>query len=204
MSPPSTSYAFGPKYYLMTNDGLLAVFMDARAALARFLVVRGAQFAEAEDLLQDMYVKLVQQKTGPVAEPRAYLYRTAHNLFLDRHRAAARRHRREEDWSDTRLGQIPDQDTTPSIETILIDRERLKAVTDAIATLPERSIDIFRRYRIDGQSQKAIAIDLGLSVSAVEKHLQRAYRVVLDARQRLDAESEMPQRLGARGNFGDC
>lgn len=187
----------------MTCDGLLAVFMDLRPALARFLVVRGTQVVEAEDVLQELYIKLSEQTTGPVADPRAYLYRMAHNLLLDRHRSAARRHRREEDWLGAQAGTISDKDSQPSIETVLLDRERLKTVTDAIATLPERTVDIFRRYRIDGQSQKAIAIDLGLSLSAVEKHLQRGYRVVLDARRRLDADFEAPQRLAMKGEHRD-
>ncbi len=187
----------------MTCDGLLAVFMDLRPALARFLVGRGAQLGEAEDLLQELYIKLTEQTTGPVADPRAYLYRMAHNLLLDRHRSAARRHRREEEWSGAQADTIPDKDSQPSIETVLLDRERLKAVTDAIGTLPNRTVDIFRRYRIDGQSQKAIANELGLSLSAVEKHLQRGYRVVLDARQRLDADSSTPQRLAMKGKHRD-
>lgn len=188
----------------MTSDGLLAVFMDARLALARFLVVRGAQEGDAEDVLQELYIKLVEQKTGPVSEPRAYLYRMAHNLLFDHHRSAVRRRRREEDWSGGRADAASDKDSQPSIETVLLDRERLKAVTDAIATLPERTQDIFRRYRIDGQSQKAIANELGLSLSAVEKHLQRGYRIVLDARRNIDADSSAPQRLAAKGEHRDC
>ena len=187
----------------MICDGLLAVFMDVRPALGRFLAVRGAQFAEVEDVLQELYIKLAGQTSGPIAEPRAYIYRMAHNLLLDRHRAAARRHRREENWSGTRQGATSDQDASPSVETVLLDRERLKAVTDAIATLPERSIDIFRRFRIDGQSQKAIASDLGISISAVEKHLQRAYRIVLEARQRIDADLSVPQHLALKGKIRD-
>lgn len=187
----------------MTCDGLLAIFMDLRPVLARFLVVRGAQVGEAEDVLQELYIKLTEQTTGPIADPRAYLYRMAHNLLTDRHRSAARRHRREEDWAGVPTGGMPDNDSQPSIETVLLDRERLKSVVDALAVLPERTVDIFQRYRIDGQSQKAIAIALGLSLSAVEKHLQRGYRVVLDAKQRLDADSETPQRLAMKGEHRD-
>lgn len=188
----------------MTNDGLIAVFMDVRPALARFLAARGAQRFESEDILQDLYLKLTEQTTGPVADPRAYLYRMAHNLLLDRHRASSRRHRREAEWTGVLGAQVPERDMQPSVETVLLDRERLKLVTDAIATLPERTVEIFRRYRIDGLAQKIIAAELGLSVSAVEKHLQRAYRTVLDARQRLDADSLAPQRLAVKGEHSDC
>ena len=45
-----------------------------------------------------------------------------------------------------------------------------------------------------GESQRAIGDSLGISLSAVEKHLQRAYRTVTDIRARLDAEIEAPRR----------
>ena len=48
--------------------------------------------------------------------------------------------------------------------------------------MPERTADILRRYRVEGQSQKVIAEQIGISLSAVEKHLQRAYRVLLELR----------------------
>ncbi|WP_138921377.1 sigma factor-like helix-turn-helix DNA-binding protein, partial [Novosphingobium pentaromativorans] len=53
-------------------------------------------------------------------------------------------------------------------------------------TLPDRTAWIFRQYRIEGQSQRDIAHELGISLSAVEKHLQRAYKAVLSLRSRLD------------------
>lgn len=60
--------------------------------------------------------------------------------------------------------------------------------------MPERTAFTFRAVRIDGTPQKDIALQLGISVSAVEKHLQRAYRAVLDIQHRLDAEIERPER----------
>jgi RNA polymerase sigma-70 factor (ECF subfamily) len=52
----------------------------------------------------------------------------------------------------------------------------------------ERTDHIFRRHRVEGASQKEIAKELGISLSAVEKHLQKAYRALIDLRRRLDAE----------------
>lgn len=177
----------------MTAHLLKSLFMASRPALLRFLRVRGASAEEAEDLVQDLYVKLDSQPISSVAEPRAYLYRMADNLMLDRRRASLRRERREDAWSDN------DSDVTaPSAhvatDDVLIAREQLRLVTAALATLPERTSEIFRRYRIEGERQKAIAADFNISVSAVEKHLQRAYEVVLAAKTCLDAEISPPCR----------
>ena len=187
----------------MSTGGLLAVFATLRPSLARFLAARGAQGADIEDLLQDLYVKLGEAPIGPVAEPRAYIYRTANNLMLDRRRAVLRRTAREEAWTDTGGSVARDVDPAPSPEQRLLARELLSAVSVALAALPERTRDTFLRYRVRGEQQKAIAADLSGSVSAVEKHLQRAYRAVMDARAAFDADLPAPHRLrGERGEHG--
>ena len=47
--------------------------------------------------------------------------------------------------------------------------------------------------------QKEIAVAMGVSLSAVEKHLQKAYRAVIEVQQGLDAEHTQPERLGSEG-----
>ncbi|HTI31025.1 MAG TPA: sigma-70 family RNA polymerase sigma factor [Sphingomonas sp.] len=183
--------------------GLITVFFTLRPALARFLAARGAQSCEVEDLLQELYLKLGEASTGPVAEPRAYLYRTANNLLIDLRRAMARRVARDEAWVDSASAISRDVDPAPSVEEALLARERLDVVSKAMTALPDRTRDIFRRYRLAGEPQKAIAADMAISVSAVEKHLQRAYRAVIDARAAFDADLPAPHRLrGERGEHG--
>jgi RNA polymerase sigma-70 factor (ECF subfamily) len=177
-----------------SDSGLKGAFLQQRPALLRYLAARRLAPDEAQDLLQDLYVKLAAGTPGPVGEPRAYLYRMAENLLLDRRRAASRRSGREQAWTAAQLGGSGDADDRPSAEQVLIGRERLAAVTRALAALPERTSQVFRRYRIDGIAQKEIAAELGISLSAVEKHLQKAYRVVVEAQARLDADSPPPRR----------
>ena len=178
----------------MTAHLLKSLFMASRPALIRFLRMRGASAEEGEDLVQELYLKLDNQSIGPVAEPRAYLYRMADNLMLDRRRASLRRSQREEIWSDNEIG-VTAASTQPPADHALIAQEQLRLVSAALATLPERTVEIFRRFRIEGERQKVIAEDFGISVSAVEKHLQRAYEVVLVVKAQLDAENEHPRRL---------
>ena len=85
----------------MTAQLLKSLFMETRPALLRFMQQRGASADEAEDLIQELYLKLESFRAGPIAEPRAYLYRMANNLLLDRRRSSARRVRLEEQWSDS-------------------------------------------------------------------------------------------------------
>ena len=185
----------------MTAQQLKSVFLESRPALLRFLRARGAATDEAEDLLQDLFIKLEVQPTNSIAEPRAYLYRMADNLMLDRRRSAQRRSKREETWLDESQDSAAGARVVAS-DDLLIAQEQLRQVGAALATLPLRTVEIFRRFRLDGERQKIIAADLGISVSAVEKHLQRAYDVVvavkaeagpdadIEARRRLTRESE--------------
>jgi RNA polymerase sigma-70 factor (ECF subfamily) len=176
------------------SGGLLrAALLEHRAALLRYFIARRVPPDEAEDILQDLIVKLASH-AGPVAEPRAYLYRMAENLLLDRIRSEGRRRGREKAWVAAQAGATLDADDRPSPEQVLIARERLALVSAALAALPERTLLVFRRYRIDGVPQRRIADELGISLSAVEKHLQKAYQIVVETRERLDADTHGRQR----------
>lgn len=164
------------------QGGLEAVFLDNRPALLRFLRARGAGEG-AEDLLQELWIKASAGASGPIAEPLAYLYRTANNLMLDRRRAELRGARRDAQWHET-----GDDTAAAESEVRLIARERLQTVEQTLAGLGERTDIIFRRYRLEGVSQRDIATEFGISLSAVEKHLQKAYRALADLRRRLDAD----------------
>jgi len=177
------------------SGGLLrAALLEHRAALLRYFIARRVPPDEAEDILQDLVVKLESHASGPVAEPRAYLYRMAENLLFDRIRSEGRRRGREKAWVAAQAGATLDADDRPSPEQAMIARERLALVSAALAALPERTLHAFRRYRIDGMPQRQIAGELGISLSAVEKHLQKAYQVVVETQQRLDADTHCPQR----------
>jgi RNA polymerase sigma factor (sigma-70 family) len=177
------------------SGGLLRMaLLEHRAALLRYFLARRVPPEEAEDVMQDLVVKLESHVSGPIAEPRAYLYRMAENLLLDRIRSEGRRRGREQAWVAAQAGATLEADDRPSPEQALIARERLALVSAALGTLPERTVQVFRRYRIEGVPQRTIAAELGISLSAVEKHLQKAYQIVVETQKRLDADMHCPQR----------
>ena len=180
----------------MAADGLMAVFMANRAQLVRFLRARGAA-DDAEDIAQDLWVKLSAGGQGPVSDPLGYLYRMADNLMIDRHRSAGRRRRREESWSGD--DDANGASSQPSVERSLLSRERLGTVERALDALGERTSAIFRRFRVEGVGQKQIASEQGISLSAVEKHLRKAYRTLTDLQQEDDGESAPRSRLEIGG-----
>ncbi len=160
----------------MAGDGLAAAFATHRAQLLRYLRARGAG-EEAEDCLQDLWIRVQTVSTDMATDPRAYLYRMAHNLLLDRRRSEIRRGRRDTAYHDD-VQAGGEADEAPAAERILIAREKLRRVEATLRGLGARTDHIFRRHRIDEIPQRDIAAELGLSLSAVEKHLQKAYRAI--------------------------
>jgi RNA polymerase sigma-70 factor (ECF subfamily) len=57
-----------------------------------------------------------------------------------------------------------------------------------LADLGPRVELVFRRFRIEGVGQRLIAEELGVSLTTVEKDLQKAYRAMLALKQSLDTE----------------
>jgi len=182
----------------MSQNGLEAVFMTNRPALLRFFVARGWS-SDADDLLQELWVKVGATDSGPIAEPRAYLFRMADNLILDRRRADQRRTRRDDHWTEATRGTVADISNAPSIERTLIARDQLRRVDQAIDALGERTASIFRSYRIDGLHQREIAAMTGISLSAVEKHLQKAYQAMVNIRREVDADLPSARRRDGEG-----
>jgi len=172
-----------------SGTGLVQLLAGMRSELTRFMLARKCDPAVVEDLLQDLYVKLASTRTGPVRNPRAYLYQMANNLIHDHRRGRLRQEDRDDHWARNRFGHDLTSDPGPSPERTAIDRDELQRVEQALAAIPERTAEILKRYRVDGETQRAIADCLGISLSAVEKHLQRAYRAIMKLRADLDAET---------------
>lgn len=172
---------------MRNSGGLETVFLENRDRLLRFLAAHGAGEG-AEDLLQELWVRISAVPAGPVAQPLAYLYRAANNLMVDRHRALRTAERRDHEWSEATGATVPGVSDMPGGERTLIARERLRQAEAALAALGTRAETVFRRHRLDGVSQREIAMELGVSLSTVESDLRRAYRAMIELRSRLDAE----------------
>ncbi|MEG3089931.1 RNA polymerase sigma factor [Sphingomonas sp. PB1R3] len=156
----------------MSPTGIEAVFLANREKLVRFLAVRGAGDA-AEDLVQDLWVKLAGRMDGPIANPLAYLYRAADMLMVDRYRSRRQAERREQDWVEEQGGAEP-----PAAERALVARQTAERIATTLAALGERPATIFRRVRIEGVPQKRIAEEWGISISTVESDLRLAAQAI--------------------------
>ena len=139
-------------------------------ALRRHFGKRAYQQADVEDLVQNVLVRLaVRGDSLSIEQPEAYLMRTATNVWRDylrkkgthaeaMHEEYVEGHLREENGPDAEL------EGAQAIQAVLV----------ALDELPARTRQVFVLCRVEGLRQKAVARRLGVSVSAVEKHMIRA------------------------------
>jgi RNA polymerase sigma-70 factor (ECF subfamily) len=165
-------------------DGLLSVLEANRDQLLRYLRAQGVSDM-ADDLLQELRIKLLEAPPGPVGAPIGYLHRSLTNLIIDRRRAETQRRKRDEHWAEA-SDLARDLAPSPGPDRQIEGQRTLAAVTQALKALPPRARTVLLRHRVDGETQRSIAASLGISQSTVESDLRAAYLLLHDLRRRLD------------------
>lgn len=163
----------------MPAADLRHAYRQHRAMLLRLLTARTGSSWEADDLLQEMWMKLQPQPGSRIADPKAYLCRMAQNLANDRLRAHQRRATRDRRWSDEMTDFAPHGDAVDAARTAegeLIAREEVATVAAAIADLPEAARRTLELHKLEGLSHAETAARLGISRSGVEKNMALAMR----------------------------
>ena len=132
--------------------------------------------------MQDIYVRLSgREQPADIQNPMAYLYRLGSNLMLDRLRGERRTAHRDGAWLDiqtTRVG-AHEISSEPSAETAVAARQRLALLTEALKELSPQTQRIFRMHKFEGLSHPEVAAAIGISRSAVEKHMMAALKHLL-------------------------
>lgn len=163
------------------EQSIAAILLSQRPRIVQFLRLRGAGDA-AEDLYQQLWMRLSHRNDDAIADPLSYVMRAANNLMLDRYRSHRQRDLRDAAWGDL-MAQAE-----PSAENRVIAQQQLQWLDRAITAVGERPAQIFRRFRLDGASQKDIAAELGVSLSTVEADLRKVYAAIAATRRQFDAQ----------------
>jgi len=140
------------------------------AELRRFLRHRTGSDAEADDLLQEVFLRVLRQPNGlcGIDNRRAWLFHAARNLLIDRLRLA--------------------KDQVPLPEDLAAEAEEVPAPVDglsqclprALAELSSEDREAITLCDIQGMTQQDYARHIGLSLPAAKSRVQRA-RVRLKA-----------------------
>lgn len=160
--------------------GLASLFGNHRAELLRFLAARCGDAIEAQDLLQELWLKASAHPGGPIANPRAYLFRMANNLVLDQRRARMRAMRRDHAWVEETGGGaiLPEDRSDPALpaDEDIARRQEVELLRRAISGLPPGARQALQLVRLEGLPQSEAATVMGISRSGIEKHLAVAMK----------------------------
>ena len=136
------------------------------AELRGFLTRQTASPAQAEDILQETFLRAVVEgsKFCELENPRAWLFRVARNQFIDYTLRV-----------DSKLttSEVPEDladkfDEIPAVQTLDV------CLPKALAKLNDDDRQIIEHCDLDGQSQSDFAENNGLSLVATKSRIQRA------------------------------
>ncbi|GAB4264278.1 MAG: RNA polymerase sigma factor [Pararhodobacter sp.] len=165
-----------------SDEALLGRYARGDAQAARLLVERLSprvfrlarrllqDEAEAEDVTQEAMLRLwriAPKWQAGVAQPSTWLHRVAVNLATDRLR------RRKGVALDA--VEEPDDPAPGAVET-LIATDRMRALDEALAQLPDRQRVAVVLRHLEGLSNPDIAASMGIGVEAVESLTARGKR----------------------------
>lgn len=153
------------------RDELIQAFLTHYDTL-RARVERRVRSPElAADIVQDCYLRIVEHDPAVrIDNPLAFLHRVIGNLTIDRLRELEVRTRGTE--TDEPSAEIADH--APGNEAILLGRQRLALLMQAVDELPPRCREVFILRKLRHLEYDDIAHRMGISRNMVEKHLRKA------------------------------
>lgn len=161
-----------PKRQSLTNpvdraQTLTALVREHDRMLHAFLLARVRDEQEAREIAQEAYVRMLKlEQPGAVSFMRAYLFKTASNIAIDRARMRIVRERHAE------VIEEPVDELSP--ERYALGREEIDILRAALVELPPKTRRAFLLYRLEGRTVEEIGRQLGLQPRMVWRHLSRA------------------------------
>ncbi len=122
--------------------------------------------------MQEAFVRMQEycQRGGQVRQPEGFLVRTVLRLAIN-----ARRDEHRDLYADENVEELTlVLDTNPMPDEVLACDQCLERMRNALDAVSRRTRDVFFMHRLDGLSYAQIAQQMGLSISAIEKHMASA------------------------------
>lgn len=127
----------------------------------------------AYDIIQEAYAKTLEKsKKIAIENERAFLYKVAKNIIIDEVRKNDKISTIDHEY-DSFTSPIKEQP-----EEIAIKDNYYKSLMNEVDTLPLRTKEAFIFNVIDGYTRKETALMMNITISAVDKHIQRASKLL--------------------------
>ena len=157
----------------MSNQQLIITnyYAQHRGEIVDFIAVRLTDADEAEDMVQDLFLRLLRghQLITPVTLP-CLVYTMARHSIADYYRRRRVRDEYEHYMKNT--------DSIGEIESVISARQLMERMERTLARLPEACGRIYRLHIYDGLKVSDIAQQLELPYKQVENRLGQARKAV--------------------------
>lgn len=152
------------------------MYQENHEGFLRFLRLKTQNLDDAHDVLQESFQKLMHlDGLQDMENPRAYLYRTATNIIIDRQRKGQHHTRYiREVVNGTDIGMPASANIPP--DRHVAGQQELELIYQALDQLPSRCRQAFLMHREDHRKYREIAEALDVSVSMVEKYIIQALK----------------------------
>jgi RNA polymerase sigma factor (sigma-70 family) len=150
------------------------LFREHNRMLVGYLTTRLRSEQEAREVAQEAYVRLLQlHEPGTPSLLRAYLFKTATNLAIDRLRHRRVRQRAEEQ-QELFAELTPARNEWDDPANQLLVREQADQLLGYLQELPIKCQHVFKLHRFEGLSQHEVAARLGFSERMVRRYVTYA------------------------------
>jgi RNA polymerase sigma factor (sigma-70 family) len=167
---------------------LQSQILPHQGAVRRYFEANAPAQLDVDDILAEALVRCyTSDNWRDVEDGRRFLFTVARNYVLDEVRRS-----KVVLFEDLASLQLDVADDGPLPDRIASGREDLRLLSEAIDHLPRRCREVFLLRRIHNLSPRDIAVQLGLSVSTVEKHLARALLLLTRAARRMNVHEAEP------------
>jgi RNA polymerase sigma-70 factor (ECF subfamily) len=145
-----------------------------RGPLYRFLLRQVNDAAAAEELFQDVWMRVIdsRKRYQPRARFTSWVYAIAHNRLMDHYRASGRAKFLSQEESEEALDKLPAADLPPEA---MIDRKRTaERLLEALARLPEVQREAFLLQQEGDLSVEEIGAATGVNRETAKSRLRYA------------------------------
>jgi RNA polymerase sigma-70 factor (ECF subfamily) len=149
---------------------ILEAYLENEVALKRYLRRFTRSREAADDLAQEAFLRaFAAESRRDIEAPKAFLFKVSKNLALNElARASAMA---TEPLGDFEGQEVLEDSSQASGDDVVDGRERIRLLARAVAALPPQCAKVFILRKMQGLSQKEIAVRLNISVRTVENHV---------------------------------
>jgi RNA polymerase sigma-70 factor, ECF subfamily len=150
-----------------TTSDLKAIWQEFHQRLRGFITQRVNNPADVDDILQEVFVRIYQRLTTVRDSDRlsSWIFQIARNAIIDYYRKAYRQHEFTTEY--------PLETQAIDEDPVVFNQEMAACLRPLLEQLPEPYREAVKLAELEGMTQRAIAEELGISLSGMKSRVQR-------------------------------